>query len=145
MNLKSTLAMLALVCATGVAASAGAATLGTGDILSPRHVPNPEAAADRPRLWQASHFRRDHRRQNRRHDRRYERRYDRRYSRRHRRRNNIGFGFGFGFPFWAFAPTRQHYDPPPVYYAPPPAPAWRFDGVRWVCDYVDYYGRPACR
>ena len=147
MNLKGTIAMLALVCAagTGVAAPAGAATLGTGDILSPRHVSIPEAAADQPRLWQARQFRREHRRQNRRHDRRYERRYDRRYSRRHRRRNNIGFGFGFGFPFWAFAPTRQHYDPPPVYYAPPPAPAWRFDGARWVCDYVDYYGRPACR
>ncbi len=131
MNLKSTLGVLALVCATGAAAAAGAATLGTGDILSPRQVSVPEAAADRPRLWQASHYRRGHR--------------SRRYSRRHRRRNNIGFGFGFGFPFWAFAPSWQHYDPPPVYYAPPPAPAWRFDGARWVCDYVDYYGRPVCR
>ena len=133
MNLKSTIAMLALVCAaaTGVAASVGAATLGTGELLSPRHVSIPEAAADRPRLWQASHFRREHRR------------HSRRHGRRHRR--HIGFGFGFGFPFFAFAPTRRHYDPPPVYYAPPPAPAWRFDGARWVCDYVDYYGRPACR
>ncbi len=130
MNLKIAFAMLALVCVagTGAAASAGAATLGTGDILSPRHVPIPEAAADRPRLWQASHFRREHRRSRR--------------SRRHRRRNQIGFGFGF--PFWAFAPTTRHYDPPPVYYAPP-APAWPFDGARWVCDYVDYYGRPLCR
>lgn len=129
MNLKSTLAMLALVCATGVAAPAGAAALGTGDILSPRHVSIPEAAADQPRLWQASHYRREHRR--------------RRHSRRQRRRNQIGFGFGFGFPFWAFA-QRRHYDAPPAYYAPP-APAWRFDGARWVCDYVDYYGRPVCR
>ncbi len=130
MNLKSTIAMLDLVCAagTGFAASAGAATLGTGDILSPRHVSIPEAAADRPRLWRASHFRREYRR--------------RRHSRRHRRRNRIGFGFGF--PFWAFAPRTRHYDPPPAYYAPP-APAWRFDGARWVCDYVDYYGRPLCR
>jgi hypothetical protein len=133
MNLKSTVAMLALVCATGTgaAASAGAATLGTGDILSPRQVSIPQAAGDQPRLWQARQFRRGHRRS--------------RSGRRHRRRNNIGFGFGFGFPFWALAPTRHYYDPPPVYYTPPPAPAWRFDGVRWVCDYVDYYGRPACR
>ncbi len=132
MNLNSTIAMLALVCAagTGFAASAGAATLGTGDILSPRHLSIPQMATDRPRLWQASHYRREHR--------------SRRYSRRHRRRNNIGFGFGFGFPFGAFAPTTRHYDPPPAYYAPP-APAWRFDGARWVCDYVDYYGRPVCR
>ncbi len=145
MNLKSTLAMLALVCATGVAATAGATTLGTGGVLSPRQVSVPEAAADQPRLWQARHFRRDHRRYDRRHSRRYDGRHGRRQYRRHRRRNNIGFGFGFGFPFWALAPTRHYYDPPPVYYAPPPAPAWRFDGARWVCDYVDYYGRPVCR
>ncbi len=132
MNLRSTLAMLALVCAagTGVAASAGAATLGTGDILSPRHVSRPDTIAGRSQLWQAGRRHREFRR--------------RRHGRRHRRRNQIGFGFGFGFPFWAFAPTTRHYDPPPVYYAPP-APAWRFDGARWVCDYVDYYGRPVCR
>ncbi len=136
MNLKSTIAMLALVCAasTGVAASAGAATLGTaaiaGDTLSARHVSRSDATADRSQLWQAGRRQRDIRR--------------RRHTRRYRYRSRRHLGFAFGFPFWAFAPT-QHYDPPPVYYTPPPAPAWRFDGVRWVCDYVDYYGRPLCR
>ena len=131
MNLKSTIAMLALACAagTGVAASAGAATLGTGDILSPRHVSRPDTTADQPRLWQARHHRREYRR--------------RRHTRRNRHRER--FGFGFGFPFWGFAPTTRNYEPPPVYYAPPPAVAWRFDGRRWVCDYVDNYGRPLCR
>lgn len=130
MNLKSTIAMLALACAagTGVVASAGAATLGSGDILSPRHVSRPDTTADAPRLWRARH-----------HYRKYSRR---RHTRRNRHRRNLGFTFGF--PFLALAP-RRHYNPPPVYYTLPPAPAWRFDGVRWVCDYVDYYGRPQCR
>ncbi len=133
MNLKSTIAMLALVCAAGTvaAASASAAALSTGDVLSARHVSRLDTTADRPRLWQAG---RRHRREFRRHTRRN------RF--RHRRRNHLGFSFGF--PFWAFAPTR-HYEPPPVYYTLPPPPPWRFDGVRWVCDYVDYYGRPLCR
>ena len=132
MNLKIAFAMLALVCAagTGAAASAGAAALGTGDILSARHVSRPATTVDRSRLWQAGYRHREYSR--RRHTRRH----------RHRRRNHLGFAFGF--PFWAFAPTR-HYEPPPVYYTLPPAPAWRFDGVRWVCDYVDYYARPLCR
>jgi hypothetical protein len=78
-----------------------------------------------------------------------------------------GYGYGYGalfaLPFFALAlneisrPSRYYnYDSYRPYYGPPPAayhppayyyapPRWRFDGARWVCDYVDYYGRPACR
>jgi len=135
MKLKRTLAMLVLACAagTGVATAAGAATLGAGNMLSVRQTATAEATADRSRLWQARDRRHDH----------HWRRHDRRY------RHGPNFGITFGFPFWALAPP-HYYDPPPVYYPPPayyaPPPArWRFDGVGWVCDYIDYYGRPLCR
>jgi len=125
MNLKSTVAMLVLACAAGagVATPAGAASLAVGDILSGRHVTSPDVTADQPQLWQVQRRRRRH------------------HHRRHR--HGPDFGFYFGLPFGALAPRYE--PPPPAYYPPPAAPAWRFDGRHWVCDYVDSYGRPLCR
>ncbi len=51
------------------------------------------------------------------------------------------YGWGLALPFFALALSAQRPAPPPA----PAAPAWRFDGYRWVCDYVDAYRRPLCR
>ena len=137
MNVKITVAAIALVCAAtaGVTASAEAATLGAvvraADPGWARDAAAPFAGSEKARVWQARH---------RRHGSRWR-------GRGHRggRRHGSGLGFAFTLPFLALA-LRPHYNvaPPPYAYYPP-APLWRFDGRSWVCDYYDAYSRPLCR
>ncbi len=134
MRTKITAMFLALACAAAIAiaatAPAKAATLSHATLAGKLDLANigAPAAADSERfqVWNVG----------RRHGRRH------RYRHRHHRRNHWGgYWGGFGFaPLWGLALSQRHSAP-----APPPAPAWQFDGYRWVCNYVDAAGRPLCR
>lgn len=146
MNVKITVAALALVCAAtaGVTSSAAAGTTGVipiaGGAGQARHYSGLATEPERSQVWKARHGRQDARWQ------RQGRKHARRNNRRHKRRHRRNFGFSFGLPFWAFEQRSYDYRPAPAYYdVPPLPPSWRFDGTRWVCDYYDAYGRPLCR
>ncbi len=125
MRTKITAVLVAIACvaAIGGAAPAEAAPLGYAALagkLEPAKIGAPAAAdSERFQVWNVG----------RRHGRRH------RYRHRHHRRNHCGM-FGFA-PLWGLALSQSHSAPPP--------PAWRFDGYRWVCNYVDGGGRPLCR
>lgn len=125
MRTKFTAMLLALACvaAIGAAAPAEAATLGHATLAGTLDLANiaAPAATDSPR-FQVWNVGRRHRRRG-----------------RHHRRGHRGW-FGFA-PLLGLALSQSYRASPP----PPPAPAWRFDGYRWVCDYVDVTGRPLCR
>ena len=130
MRTKITALLLALACAAAISAAtatpAKAATLGHATLagkLDLAKIGAPAAAgSERFQVWNVGY------------------RHRRRHRHRHHRRNYWGGSWGgFGFaPLWGLALSQRHG-------APPPVPAWQFDGYRWVCNYVDAAGRPLCR
>ncbi len=123
MKMKFTALLLALACAAaiGSAAPAEAAILSHATLAGTLELANIAAPAatdsERFQVWNVGH------RRSRRH--------------RHHRRSHRGW-FGFA-PLLGLALSHSFRA------SPPPPPAWRFDGYRWVCDYVDGAGRPLCR
>ncbi len=157
MNKKSAGAALVLICAL----SMGGAPSATAGVLAAATVKSLDAATPgHPNVIKVGRRGRGGRGYGRRGGRGYG---GRGYGRRGHGYGGYGYGALFALPFFALAlneisrPSRYYnYDYYRPYYGPPPAynyppayyyapPRWRFDGARWVCDYVDYYGRPACR
>ncbi len=170
MNVRNTAFAAALAGAATLGMSGGAGAVPLGSALpapDTRAIAGAAAATEGGTILQAGfRGRRHHRRQFGGHRRGFDgnrRGFDgnRRGFGGHRRGfgNGAFYGLAFGLPL-ALALGASHYDPPPRYYYPPayysppappayyyrPAPpAWRWDGRGWVCDYVDAYGRRACR
>ncbi len=149
MNVRNTAFAAALAGAATLGMSGGAGAVPLGSALpapDTRAIAGAAAATEGGTIWQAG-FR--------------GRRHHRRRFGGHRRGYGYGafYGLAFGLPL-ALALGASRYDPPPryyyppayysppappAYYYPPAPPAWRWDGRGWVCDYVDAYGRLACR